>query len=59
MTVQLHVLTRPNDELALQVIERQRRLPEAQVLVVDLTQPNPDYDALLERIFAADSVAVW
>lgn len=59
MAIQLHLLTRPEDALALQVIERQRQLPEAEVVVVDLAGPDPDYGVVLEQIFAADSVAVW
>ena len=27
--------------------------------LVDLTVPEPDYEKLLDKIFAADSVQVW
>ncbi len=51
----LHILTRPADDLAASI------LPEtpSTVAVVDLTAPEPDYAALLEEIFKADSVQVW
>jgi hypothetical protein len=60
MTISLHILTRPDDPLPRKIIERQRaqQLPEA-VEVFDLTVPAPDYSALLQKLFAADSVAVW
>jgi hypothetical protein len=60
MTKQLHILTRPTDTLATEVIAaQQNRVADLEVIVVDLTQGPPDYSALLEQIFAADSVAVW
>ncbi len=55
----LHILTRPNDALARELIARQKNIAENKVEVVDLTQPEPDYKALLEKIFAADSVESW
>ena len=55
----LHILTRPADSLAQEIIARQIQATGALVEVIDLTQPEPDYTALLEKIFAADSVAVW
>ena len=33
-------------------------LPETKIEVVALTNGTPDYDALVEKIFAADSVEV-
>ena len=59
MAAILHILTQAPDSLAQEVISRQARQPDAKVEVVDLTQPEPDYAELLEKIFAADSVAVW
>jgi hypothetical protein len=35
------------------------RHPCATVEIFDLTQPEPDYQALLDKVFAADSVQVW
>ena len=56
----LHILTRPDDALPREIIagQREQKAPEA-VEVFDLTVPAPDYSALLVKIFAADSVAVW
>ena len=65
MPTLLHILTSERDSLALELIEQQRAQAGQQAAeqtiggVVDLTQPNPDYAALLEQIFAADSIAVW
>jgi hypothetical protein len=57
----LHILTKENDTLAREVITRQQETlpPNRRMEVVDLTHPNPDYRALLEKIFAAESVQVW
>ena len=55
----LHILTQPADSLTQEIISRQTHLSGAKVEVVDLTQPDPDYTALLEKIFSADSVEVW
>jgi len=55
----LHIVTRTDDSLAAQVIAAQRSQPELDVREVHLTAPGPDYENLLERIFAADSVIAW
>ena len=59
MTTALHILTKADDALAVEMIARQRSEAGQTVEVVDLTVDSPDYANLLERIFAADSVAVW
>jgi len=59
MAILLHILTRPNDPLAEEVVCEQRNQPGQEVRVADLTQPEPDYARLLEEIFQADSIAVW
>jgi hypothetical protein len=59
MPTQLHILTRPADELVTTLLERERAAGQTQLEVVDLTQPKPDYAALVEKVFAADSVASW
>ena len=59
MRVVLHILTRPDDTLAQEVIARQREQQDQEVSVVDLTAAEPDYPKLLQEIFTADSVAVW
>jgi hypothetical protein len=55
----LHILTRPEEDLNRELVAQQRTLPETTVEVVDLTKSAPDYDALVEAIFGADSVEVW
>jgi hypothetical protein len=55
----LHILTRPDDSLARELIAFQQSAADNDVQVVDLTQPDPDYKALLEKIFATDSVESW
>lgn len=55
----LHILTKENDTDANEVISRQRALPDCELVTVDLAAGQPDYTGLLERIFGADSVAVW
>lgn len=55
----LHVLTRGEDSLSRDIIERQRTFAEVQVEVVDLAGSAPDYDALVEKIFSADSIEVF
>jgi hypothetical protein len=59
MTRELHILTQPADELVQTLLAAQKARPEHQVEIVDLTQPDPDYAGLVERVFAADSVASW
>ena len=53
----LHILTRPADELTHELIAGQRALPEITVDVVDLANA-PDYETLVEKIFAADTIQV-
>lgn len=55
----LHILTKENDVDALEVISRQRARPDCELETVNLADSQPDYAKLLEKIFAADSVAVW
>jgi hypothetical protein len=55
----LHILTRPDDSLATEIIARQKESQTDEVAVVDLTKANPDYKHLLEAIFASDSVGSW
>jgi hypothetical protein len=54
----LHILTGPEDEVTSQLIEQQRSLPDTAVELVSLSNPSPDYEQLVEKIFAADSIAV-
>lgn len=55
----LHILTRAEDELTRDLITQQRALPETTVEVANLATGEPDYEALVDKIFAADSVEVW
>jgi hypothetical protein len=55
----LHILTRPDDALARELMARQKNAAGNKVEAVDLTLPEPDYKALLEKIFAAESVESW
>ena len=55
----LHILTMPEDALAKKIIESQRANADHKIQKVDLTQNETDYPALVEQIFAADSVQVW
>ena len=55
----LHILTRSEDELVREIIRAQQSLPQVTVVVVDLTKTEPDYNELVDRIFAAGSVGVW
>jgi hypothetical protein len=59
MRLLLHILTRPDDSFAGEIITHQQSRPENKIVVADLTQPNPDYKELLENIFAAESVQIW
>jgi hypothetical protein len=55
----LHILTKENDSLGTEIIAHQRQHEEFHVEVIDLSQPQPDYAAILEKVFDADSVQVW
>jgi hypothetical protein len=55
----LHILTQPPAPYVRRLIEAQARSAEARVEVADLTQPEPDYDRVIEQVFEADGVAVW
>jgi len=56
----LHILTRAEDRLAQAIVEQQRQAQVGhEVVVIDLTAPKPDYERLLDEVFAADSVATW
>jgi hypothetical protein len=54
----LHICLR-TDHLVDRVISHHQEQVDLRVIVVDLQQPDPDYDALVTAIFAADHVAVW
>ena len=55
----LHILTTPDDTLAQEIISIQRQQTDLEVTLVDVNAAEPDYHALLEKIFVADSIQVW
>lgn len=55
----LHLVTKPQDDLTREVMANQRTLPETRVEVVDISEGAADYGAVVEAIFAADSIHVW
>ncbi len=55
----LHIQSDTTDARAEAVIDLQSRQPDVRVDKFDLRVADPDYSALLDHIFAADSVAVW
>lgn len=62
MRTVLHLLTTPPDALTRTVLDLQQAAVAAdrQIEILDLSGPNPpDYAAVLERIFLADSVSTW
>lgn len=59
MPTQLHILTRPADDLVNTVLATERDRATVSVEVVDLTRPDPDYAGLVDKVFAADSVVTW
>ena len=59
MKTQLHIVTRPLEASKVELLEAIRRESDLEVRVVDLTVSGPDYRALVEAIFAADSVVTW
>ncbi len=59
MRTLLHILTKSDDPLAVELISRQKMQAVGNVQVIDLTQPEPNYEVLLEAIFEADSIQVW
>jgi hypothetical protein len=59
MPQQLHILVAPPDAFTETLLAAERQQPGVTLEIVDLTQPEPDYAALVEKVFAADSVATW
>jgi len=55
----LHILTKSSDTLAREIISQERAGAAGEVETVDLTSGAPDYADLLQKVFSADSVAVW
>ena len=55
----LHVLTGPAPTLVRDLAAAGKQSGSAEVRIVDLTAEGVDYDALLDAVFAADTVTVW
>lgn len=55
----LEIRTRIDDPLASAVVKEAMKLPDCWVELVDLEEAGANYEALLERIFEADSAHVW
>jgi len=56
----LHILTRPDDAVADEVISRQEAMKnKPEICRFDLTAEKPDYERLLNEIFEANSVQMW
>ena len=58
MSKALHILTKPEDTLAGEIISLQEK-SGAQIEIFDFNQAEPDYKALVQKIFEADSIQVW
>ena len=59
MSRQLHILVNPPDDLVRELLANVPASGDVTVEVEDLNQPEPDYAALVEKVFAADAVATW
>ena len=55
----LHVLTGPPDPLASGQIRLSGAGPGGAARVIDLSKSTPDYQALLDAIFEAETVVIW
>lgn len=55
----LHIKSDTADALAEQVIAAHVADEDIREEIVDLNVDQPDYAALVDKIFAADAVAVW
>ena len=55
----LIIVTKPNERLCDAVVENQLALSGHEIKIIDITEKEPDYRALLGDIFAASSVQVW
>lgn len=59
MSRQLHILVHPPEEWVSRTLEHAGAKEGAEVVIVDLTQADPDYTHLVEQIFQSDSIATW
>jgi len=54
----LHLLTRAEDDLAAEIMARQKAGGH-EVEAIDLTGAEPGYEDVVKKIFQADSVQTW
>lgn len=54
----LQIRTVATEELTKQLAEQQGMLPDVKIEIVDLAGDDADYDLLVQKIFASDSVQV-
>ncbi len=61
MSTILHLVTHPveSDSLLQKVLEEQGRSSALKLQVVSLASGEVDYSAVVDAIFASDSVQVW
>jgi hypothetical protein len=55
----LNIITKPEDAFAVRMIEQQETVRDHKIETVDLTKTAPNYDELVKKIFAANSIQVW
>lgn len=55
----LHILTKPDDEVAAEIIALQKADATLKVEVMDLTAGQAQYEAAVQKVFEAESVQVW
>ena len=55
----LHIFDSADSACDPEMVQEQSKLPDCSVELFDLNGARPDYDALLDKIFSADSVEVW
>jgi hypothetical protein len=55
----LLIVTQNADGLTQEILAQEQAQPDRAMEIFDLTVAEPDYAALLEKVFAADAVQVW
>lgn len=55
----LFILASEDQSLPRELARRRPEQEKHRLAIFDLTAPGPDYEELLKRIFAADSIEVW
>jgi len=55
----LHIFDSQEAPFDAEVVREETKLADCSVMLFDLNEKKPDYDALLNKIFSADCVEVW